>query len=99
MPVDRAVFRFAQIALATIFFVANIAAAQSLPGGGRQRSGAEKGNLSRSAPDRNAAARRSGAMRDMKDKVAALVTALTTEQRRMFDRRIALALREPLGGF
>ena len=44
-------------------------------------------------------AQRADAMRAVKSKVAALVDALTAEQRRMFDRRIALAQREPLGGF
>jgi hypothetical protein len=44
-------------------------------------------------------AQRAAAMRAVKDKAAALVEALSPEQRRMFDRRIALAQREPLGGF
>lgn len=44
-------------------------------------------------------AQRAEAMRTVKSKVAALVDVLTLEQRRMFDRRIALAQREPLGGF
>ena len=42
---------------------------------------------------------RADAMRTVKSKAAALVEALAPEQRRMFDRRIALAQREPLGGF
>lgn len=44
-------------------------------------------------------AQRADAMRVVKSKASALVEALTPEQRRMFDRRIALAQREPLGGF
>ncbi len=40
---------------------------------------------------------RAEAMRIVKVKAAALVEILTPEQRRMFDRRIALAQREPLG--
>jgi hypothetical protein len=44
-------------------------------------------------------AQRADAMRVVKSKATALVEALTPEQRRMFDRRIARAQREPLGGF
>jgi hypothetical protein len=44
-------------------------------------------------------AQRAEAMGLVKSKVALLVEALTPEQRRMFDRRIAQAQREPLGGF
>ena len=44
-------------------------------------------------------AQRADAMGQVKNRTAALVDALTPEQRRMFDRRIALAQREPLGGF
>ncbi len=42
---------------------------------------------------------RADAMRTVKSRTSALVEVLTPEQRRMFDRRIALAQREPLGGF
>jgi hypothetical protein len=38
-------------------------------------------------------------MRAVTGKASALVEALSPEQRRMFDRRIAQAQREPLGGF
>lgn len=44
-------------------------------------------------------AQRADAMALVKSKVALLVEALNPEQRRMFDRRIAQAQREPLGGF
>lgn len=44
-------------------------------------------------------AQRADAMGLVKSKAAALVESLTPEQRRMFDRRIAQAQREPLGGF
>lgn len=44
-------------------------------------------------------AQRADAMGLVKSKVVLLVEALTPEQRRMFDRRIAQAQREPLGGF
>ena len=36
-------------------------------------------------------------MREMKSRVAALVEAMTPEQRKMFDRRIAQSQRDPLG--
>ena len=41
--------------------------------------------------------RRGDAMREMKDRVAALVEAMTPEQRKMFDRRIGQSQRDPLG--
>ena len=44
-------------------------------------------------------AQRAEAMRAVTGQASALVEALTPEQRRMFDRRIAQAQREPLGGF
>jgi hypothetical protein len=44
-------------------------------------------------------AQRAAAMAAVKARAAALIEILTLEQRRMFDRRIALAQREPLGGF
>ncbi len=44
-------------------------------------------------------AQRADAMRVVKSRAATLVETLTPEQRRMFDRRIAQAQREPLGGF
>jgi len=44
-------------------------------------------------------AQRAEAMQEVKSTAAALVEALAPEQRAMFDRRIALAQREPLGGF
>lgn len=44
-------------------------------------------------------AQRADAMGLVKSRVASLVDALTPEQRRMFDRRLAQAQREPLGGF
>ena len=42
-------------------------------------------------------AQRIEAMRELKTRVAALVDALSPEQRKMFDRRIAQSQREPLG--
>ncbi len=42
-------------------------------------------------------AQRIEAMRELKTRVAALVEALSPEQRKMFDRRIAQSQREPLG--
>jgi len=42
---------------------------------------------------------RAEVMLGVKDKVSALVALLTTEQRRMFDRRIAQAQQEPLNNF
>ena len=42
-------------------------------------------------------AQRIEAMRELKARVAALVEALSPEQRKMFDRRIAQSQREPLG--
>ena len=44
-------------------------------------------------------AQRADVMMGVKDKVGALVAVLNTEQRRMFDRRIAQAQQEPLGNF
>lgn len=41
--------------------------------------------------------RRADGMRDLRDKTAALVAALSAEQRKMFDRRVAQSQREPLG--
>ncbi|MEP7157768.1 MAG: Spy/CpxP family protein refolding chaperone [Betaproteobacteria bacterium] len=44
-------------------------------------------------------AQRAETMLGVKVKITALVASLTTDQRRMFDRRIALAQQEPLNNF